>query len=536
MSEADRQSGERRAGRRGDPVTVTPEVPGAAGTAGKRGADAGTSAQGPGTHVSLPEDGAFLRAVLNSVLDPVISTDDHGIVLDANPAVERVLGYARDDLIGRNIKLLMPEPHRSLHDGYLETYRRTGRTWILNTTRDFEVLRKDGTRLTCSLSVSRWELPDGTGAVLTGTFRDVTRQREAERRLRDSEVRFHGIFDNSFEYLGLLGVDGTVLEVNRAALDGAALRREDVVGRPFWETRWWTHSPELQERVRESIAAAARGEFVRFEARYLGRDGALVEMDFSLKPVRDASGEVVLLIPEGRDIGAIKRAQRAETAVLRALASIGESAALLAHEIKSPITAVNVALRAVADQLGEDDRAVLEDLVKRMQRVEQLMRSTLSFAKPLELQLAELDLTRFLPSCVEHMAHAFQAVEARVDLDVGTAPLPLLGDPQRLEEVVTNLITNAMEACDGRPVRIVVGASGTSAGAVTISVEDDGPGIAPSTRPLLFRPFATTKRKGNGLGLAISKKIVEEHGGTIEVTEGILGGARFELRFPGRPT
>jgi two-component system sensor histidine kinase AtoS len=311
------------------------------------------------------------------------------------------------------------------------------------------------------------------------------------------------------------------------------VKRADVIGIPFWEGAWWSRSQAMQQRIEEAVRRSAQGEFVRFEVEVRSAGGSLIDVDFSLKPVKDDAGSVVLLIPEGRDITPIKHAQRQETAMLRALAAIGEQAAVLAHEIKNPITAVNLALRAVADQIGEDQQAILEDLVSRMRRLEELMRRTLSFAKPLELRREQLDAQKLLEDTLAHVRTELSkgAADARV------LPFPkgvcFTGDAHHLEEVLSNLIRNAVEA-KGLGAHIALFAESDGPGWVRIHVDDDGPGIPQALRTNIFKPFTTTKRKGTGLGLAICKKIVEEHGGTISIEDAPTGGARFVLRFPTR--
>jgi diguanylate cyclase (GGDEF)-like protein/PAS domain S-box-containing protein len=127
--------------------------------------------------------------------------------------------------------------------------------------------------------------------------------------LGDSQRRFRAIFDQTFQFIGLMSTDGTVLEANRTALAFAGLTEADVVNKPFWETAWWTHSRELQRKLRDAIGRASQGEFIRFEATHPDRDGKLHVVDFSLKPVHDERGEVVMLIPEGRDITDQKHAE-----------------------------------------------------------------------------------------------------------------------------------------------------------------------------------------------------------------------------------
>jgi PAS domain S-box-containing protein len=128
--------------------------------------------------------------------------------------------------------------------------------------------------------------------------------------LRESERRFRAIFDQTFQFIGLLSTSGIVLEANRTALAFAGLRESDVVGKPFWETSWWTHSPELQHKLRQAIDRASQGEFVRFEATHPDRYGQVHVVDFSLKPAPDERGQIVMLIPEGRDITEQKHAER----------------------------------------------------------------------------------------------------------------------------------------------------------------------------------------------------------------------------------
>ena len=472
-----------------------------------------------------------LRAILAGMLDPVVTIDAHGTVQEASVSVRSVFGWEPHELIGRNVSVLMGEPHRSLHDGYLARYRQTGETSILNRTREFAVVRKDGTPLVCDLSVSRVDVPGEPEPLFIGSFRDVTARRKAEQALAERERRLSAVFDQEFEFVALLNPSGEVLEVNRAALAAAGVERAEVIGKPFWETAWWEQTEGARELVQRSIADAARGELVRFETTMRGGGGRRIAVDFSLKPVRDERGEIVLLLPEGRDVTVLKDAQRRETQVLKALATIGESASVLIHEIKTPITGIHLAIQAVADQLGEDNREILRGLEASLQKVERTMRRTLSFAKPLELKRRAIVPGRLLENVARRarteLPFSRAALEIECEDDLPTVEV----DEALLEEALLNLLKNALEAfeSEGR-VRVIARREGTHR--LELVVEDDGPGIPGYVLPNVFKPFYTTKEQGTGIGLALCKKIVDAHGGEIRATSSALGGAAFTIHLP----
>jgi len=474
------------------------------------------------------------KTVLAGMLDPIVIIDDLGSIHFANESCSTVFGYAPDELAGCNIKMLMPEPYRSEHDGYLAHYRATGETNILGRTRAFPVVCKDDRRIEVELSVSRIEVADGKKPLYCGSFRDVTSRKRAEEALAHSERRFRAIFDQEYQFVGLLDPEGALLEANRASLHAVGVERSDVVGKPFWDTPWWDHSVEEQERLKQAVRDAATGRFVRFETMFRTKGGPTRTIDFSLKPFRDEEGRVVLLLPEGRDITSVKRAQEREVAMMRAFAEIGEAASVLAHEIKNPITSVNLALRAVAGHLGEEDAVILDELVGRMEHLEKLMRRTLSLARPLDLEPSECDLGELVHSAVAAVAPELEERSIDVVFDVDESLPKFLLDQGLLEEVLTNLLQNAADAVPEGSGRIRVGA-GRSGCVVTLFVDDNGPGIPSHVAETLFKPFVTTKASGTGLGLAIARKVVDAHGGAIHATTAPGGGTRFAVELPSAP-
>lgn len=151
------------------------------------------------------------------------------------------------------------------------------------------------------------------------------RTSQLETRVEETETRFQAIFNQTFQFIGLLEPDGTLVEINQTALDFGSLQREEVINRPFWEGLWWKISPETQAQLREAITRAAQGDFVRYEVDVLRVD-RIATIDFSLRPIKDHAGQVKLIIPEGRDISDRKRAEAALLKSEQHYANLAEAA------------------------------------------------------------------------------------------------------------------------------------------------------------------------------------------------------------------
>jgi PAS domain S-box-containing protein len=139
--------------------------------------------------------------------------------------------------------------------------------------------------------------------------RDITDDRQTLNALQESEQKFRAIFDCAFQFVGLAKPDGTLIEANLTALKFGGIEVEDAIDRLFWEVPGWSFAPAVQVKLREWTALAAEGEFIRQEIEIVGADDRSILLDFSLTPIRNDRGEVILLIPEGRDITQVKQAE-----------------------------------------------------------------------------------------------------------------------------------------------------------------------------------------------------------------------------------
>ena len=205
---------------------------------------------------------------------------------------------------------------------------------------------------------------------------DITERKKIEVSLRDSQLKVRAVFDQAFQFIGLMTIEGILIEANKAALELSGVEASTVLNKPFWETPWWTHSKELQQKLRDSIQKVASGEFVRFEATHLAKDGSLHYVDFSLKPVKDESGKVVFMIPEGRDITEYKKLEE----------NLRNSSKELEVRVNVRTAELSKANEALHKEISQR-RQIEEELNARMQDLERFSK----FAVDRELKMEELE-------------------------------------------------------------------------------------------------------------------------------------------------
>ncbi len=287
---------------------------------------------------------------------------------------------------------------------------------------------------------------------------------------------------------------------------------------------WWLVGREAVAPLKRLVAAMARAESGDLAVRAdEGRSDELGTaargFDATLAALRRSQTELEAFYRE--------RMARADR-----FATVGELATGLAHEIKNPLAGLSGALELLAEDLAGNPRQaeMVGEMRHQVARLGRTMESLLSFARPPRPRLRESDLNLTLEKVLFLVRQQRKLGSVEVEADLGSMP-PVMADSERLEQVFLNICLNACQAMGTDGGRLVV-RSRVVDGRVTVTVEDTGPGIPESVRPHLFKPFFTTKREGNGLGLAISARIVAEHGGTIGYRCPLGGGTTFTVGFP----
>jgi PAS domain S-box-containing protein len=239
-----------------------------------------------------------------------VTLNDKGLILQANLTAATLLGVARSDLAKQPLSRFILPADQDIYYKHRKALLETGSPQVC----ELRMLHANAGIFWARLETTAAQDSDGAPTCRVA-LSDITQYKQTMESLWQSEKRheierkYRAILDQTFGFIGLMTPDGTLVEANRTALTFAGIEEADVLGKPFWETPWWTHSREMQDRLRDAIKAAASGEFVRFEATHrAASDGEVRYVDFSLKPVRNEAGEVVFLIPEGRDVTDRKQA------------------------------------------------------------------------------------------------------------------------------------------------------------------------------------------------------------------------------------
>jgi PAS domain S-box-containing protein len=364
------------------------------------------------------------------------------------------------------------------------------------------------------------------------------------------------ILDAMYQFLGLLDVNGTVLEINKAALEGAGVCLDDVVGRPFWEARWWAVSEDSSKRVREMVEQARRGEFVRCDVEVYGdlHGEKTIFVDFSLTPIYDDEGRVAFLLPEGRNITekiAIEAELTRKNGELQlALEKLREIDgfktkffANVSHELRTPLALILGPVDQLlkeATQLGERERFRLTTIKRNAQSLLHQVNDLLDLARIDAQQMPLAYVCANVSAMLRDVAASFAAAaeERSITLLIeGADELYADVDRAKLARVLANLLSNAFKFTPAGG-RICCSITRVANRRFLLSVQDNGPGVPPQMKEQIFSRFAQGQDglsgSGSGLGLNIVKEFVELHFGTVVALDAPGGGAIFQVEMPMR--
>ena len=492
----------------------------------------------------------LLKTITDNASSALYMVDPGGLGTFVNPALERITGYRADELIGH---VVHDNIHHTKPDGSpypVHECPLTGAVRHRKIVRGEDLfVRKNGT----FFPVQYTAIPIFRGDIAVGTvieFQDLTEAKVAERALQDSEELKRRIIESSTDCIKVLDLSGNLLFMSSGGQQ--LLEIEDI--RSYLNGCWidfW--QPEDRPRVSEAIAAARAGGIGTFQAFCPSAKGDPRWWDVITTPICNADGRPEQLLSVSRDITERKRAEaegreserkyrvmQAELAHAARVATMGQLTASIAHEIRQPLSAIKMsgasALRWLTNNPPEIDEAKqsIESIVKDISRADDVIGRIHSFAKKGTPKRDALDINGAILEVLP--LTRTEAIKHGVTVQMQLADdLPRVkGDRVQLQQVMINLIMNAIEAMsdasDGTR-ELLIGTSRNKAG-VLVAVRDSGPGLAPVTAELLFDAFYTTKASGMGMGLSISKSIVDDHGGRLWASANEPRGAVFQFTLP----
>lgn len=346
-----------------------------------------------------------------------------------------------------------------------------------------------------------------------------------------ASARWRALIDAAVDAMIVIDGRGLVEEFNPAAERMFGYRAADVLGR----------------NVSMLMPSPDRDRHDQYISRYLdtgeqkiigiGRDVTAQRADGSCFPVHLSVG-AMRVAGEPHFVGIIHDLSARTTLEERvreqaSLARLGEMAAVLAHEVRNPLTAVRGAIQVLGKRLGAGSRdaQVVTEIIARLDGLNELVQDLLLFARTPQPRVAAIELRLVLSATTELLARDPQLSGVAIDIS-GDAP-PIAVDAELMKIAFQNVVLNAAQAMQGRGTIAVRISSGEGGQSVTIT--DSGPGMPVDVRARLFQPFFTTKARGTGLGLATVKRLVEAHGGTVSVECPAEGGTTVTLALPSPP-
>ena len=472
------------------------------------------------------------RAVFNTVVDGIVIIDKQGTVVDLNPASEEMFAYSREEVIGKNVKLLMPEPHQSSHDDYLSNYLNTGERKIIGIGRQVDGLRKDGTLFPVNLAVSEFTLSNGKH-YFTGILHDLTELQKERNFVRT-------IIETAGALIVLLDREGRITSFNRGCQKATGYYPEEVLGKFVWD---FLIPPEEISSVRQVFADLTRGEFPSTHTNYwLTRDGELRSIEWYNTFLNDERGEVEYIIGTGIDITDKRRTEdeleHKARDLERSNRDLQQFAYVASHDLQEPLRMISSYVQLLArrykDKLDQDAREFIDFAVDGANRMQTLINDLLSYSRVGTHggNFSKLNINAIVDEAIHNLEVTLTEKNGRVE----RANLPEIdGDKTQILQVFQNLITNGIKFHGKEPPLIKIDYEERDS-EWYFSVMDNGVGFEPRFEEKIFiifqRLHSIGEYPGTGIGLSICKRIIERHGGGIGATSQPGEGSIFYFTIP----
>ncbi len=465
--------------------------------------------------------------------DLLLVMDRAGVFRAANPAWTAILGWPPEAVVGRSfVDFVHPDDH-AVTRASLERVSAAG-------TPSFETRyrHKDGGYRWISWVAA----PEDDLIYATG--RHITAEKEAADALEQTQTRLRTFFETSYQYRALVSLDGVLLEANTTALQAAGVTRDEVAGKPLWETPWFIHTPGIPEAVRVAIDRVAGGAVRREDILLKLPSAGRRWLDFTLRPLNDSRGAAVAIVLEAVDITE-RRQTEAALRQSQKLEAMGQLTGGVAHDFNNLLTPIIGGLdllnrRGVGD---ERERRLIDGALQSAERAKVLVQRLLAFARRQPLHTGPVDVGALLTG-MSGLIASTSGPQIRVSADIAANLPPAQADANQLEMAILNLSVNARDAmAEGGALRIAATEELIDRGHVSqlepgayirLSVTDTGSGMDEATLARAVEPFFSTKGRGRGtgLGLSIAHGLASQLGGALTIASQPGIGTAVQLWIP----
>jgi nitrogen fixation negative regulator NifL len=497
-------------------------------------------------------------AALEAAANAIVITDRAGKIIWVNPAFTQHTGYSFGEVLGKTPRLLKSGKQDSSFYKEMWDTILSGKVWrntLLNR-------RKDGTLNHEDLTIT--PILDATGTIthFVGIKQDITEKTRAEKAQQASELRYRRLFESAKDGILILdATSGQIVDVNPFLAEMLGYSKDEMVGKQLWEIGVFKDIVASKA----AFVELQQQDYIRYEDLPLEtRGGVVKQVEFVSNSYRVNGSQVIQC--NIRDITERKQAeleltaanQRLERALaeLQAkrdelagmtqqlwqaskLATMGELAASIAHELNNPLATVGLRTENLLMQMPDDpdQRKPLELIAQEVDRMATLVENLLQFSRRSHRQVSTVDPREEVNTSVEFVHYHLRNRKIEVVREFADSLPTIQADRQQLRQLFLNLLTNASDAMPegGKLTLRAVSSKVRDAKAVAIEVEDTGEGITAENLAKIWDPFFTTKPegKGTGLGMGICRRIVEEHGGTISIkSEGAGQGTTIRIVLP----
>lgn len=488
----------------------------------------------------------LLQAVVDTAIDGLILIEADGRIALFNAACERLFGYTPAEVQGRNVSMLMPEPDRSGHDGYIQRYRETGEKRIIGIGREVLGRRKDGTVFPFELAVGEYRRDDRV--MFVGVIHDLSKYRRSEERRRESEARIRLLVDSITDYaIFMMDAEGKVMTWNAGAQNLTGYSPEEAIGKP--RDQYYIDSDLNIDAPSQALRIAAeKGRYVNEEWRQR-KDGSRFWASVVVTALRDERGNLTGFVNITRDMTERRQADELRDQLRQAqkMEALGQLTGGIAHDFNNLLAVIVGNLELLGDRVsdGESTR-LIEQSLRNASRGADLTRRLLAFGRRQKLNPARLDINEQILG-MQDMLERTLGGSISMDLRLAPGPQTVEADASELENAVLNIALNARDAMQGaghltirtataylHEPRVIASRVVPEGHYVMIGLRDTGCGMSPDILGRVFEPFFTTKDigKGTGLGLSMVYGFIAQSGGYVEVDSQPGQGTEFRLFLP----